>query len=45
MKTKILITIDEDLLKQLDDNLGLVKRSPYIEDLIRKDLVTRLKKE
>lgn len=37
-KVKIQISVDEDLLNRLDAKLGLVKRSTYINDLIRRDV-------
>jgi metal-responsive CopG/Arc/MetJ family transcriptional regulator len=38
-KKKIQISVDEDLLDKLDKKAGLIPRSAYINELIRKDLM------
>jgi len=35
-KKKVMISIDKELLKKVDVVRGLVRRSAYIEDMLRK---------
>lgn len=35
MKDKITVSLSESLLIDIDDKRGLVKRSPYIEELLK----------
>jgi len=41
MKERITISIDKDLLKQIDELRGIASRSAYIESLLRKALPKR----
>ncbi len=38
MRQQVTISLDRDLLDKLDEKRGLINRSVYIEDLIRKEL-------
>jgi len=41
MKTKISITIEENLLKQIEKRRGKIKRSTYIENILMGKLVRK----
>lgn len=37
-KTKVLVTLDNDVLEKVDIKRGLVERSPYINQILKKHI-------
>ena len=35
---KVLLSIDENVLKEFDDLIGLVKRSTYVNEMMKKEI-------
>lgn len=37
-KKKIMINVDEEVLEEFDKKIGLVKRSAYINEMLKKEI-------